>query len=68
MSDWISVEDRLPEDGMPVLTYGAKRLEWAVMRYSAVENAWEVEDCSEFHPAYPPKYWQELPPPPPLQK
>lgn len=59
---WISVADRLPEDEEPVLAYGAKRTEWAVMQ--RISGDWNIETASDFHSSYAPKYWMPLPTPP----
>lgn len=58
-AEWISVEDRLPEDEEPVLTYGAKRTEWAVMH--RISGDWHIETASDFHSSYAPKFWMPLP-------
>lgn len=62
---WINVADRLPERYKHVLAYGAKRCEWAVMRYDEHgDEMWEIETSSEFKSAYAPKFWMHLPPAP----
>ena len=61
---WISVEERLPPEYVPVLTYGGKRMQWvSAARYSE-RDGWEIETPSEWHSTYPPKHWMPLPAPP----
>lgn len=57
---WVKVSDQLPEMCVSVLTYGAKRCEWAVMIYTRGET-WEIETASEYHSSYAPTHWMPLP-------
>ena len=58
MSEWRPIETA-PVDTY-VLVYGAKRLEWAVARYTH-KDGWEVDTCSDRWSIYPPKFWMPLP-------
>jgi len=64
MTAWISVEDRLPEDGSMVLTYGW----WEYpdsMRYVGETETWYDQEGNWPDGSSPVTHWQPLPPPPP---
>jgi hypothetical protein len=65
-AQWISVDETLPEEEVPVLTYGAKRTEWAVMQ--RISGDWNIETASDFHSSYAPKFWMPLPESPTASK
>lgn len=55
---WVRVEDRLPDEGVPVLTYGAGRLRTGYNMWGDME--WDDDDyyCESI------THWQPLPEPP----
>lgn len=64
---WISVADCMPPEGETVLTSGAKRVGMVVMQHTERDD-WQIETASEWHSAYPPKFWMHLPPEPEVAK
>lgn len=79
MSEWISVEDRLPEDGVFVLVYYSKSMTdkeypriWTenafryclAQHFSEIENAWYEEINGEPSYIIDPSHWMPLPQPP----
>jgi hypothetical protein len=62
MSEWISVKDRLPEDGLKVLTYPGWAEDLSIDEYVTYLGCFlmHVED-NDGHPTH----WMALPEPPP---
>lgn len=67
MANWISVEERLPEEGIEVFVGNFTRQGIAVFYAVAMwrktpsgSYAWEDEDCVIHHPTH----WMALPAPP----
>ena len=72
-SQWISVEDRLPEEGQPVLAwiehYKGQRTHMVnLVRVKEDDCSWRVYDTGTYMDElsfdYNVKFWQPLPPPP----
>lgn len=58
---WISVEDRMPDDEAVVLVYDPSQSEPVWLSYfDAEELAWRYVDCGLSRPTH----WMELPEPP----
>lgn len=62
MAEWISVKDRLPEDGRYVLAWSPGWGEWTICFYNEFGKDWFTED--HFMPF--PSHWMPLPEPPKL--
>lgn len=62
---WISVEDKRPEEGVPVKTkiVGRGGAERNVQNLTRRGNMWWLEDMS-MYVYYTPTHWKPLPPPP----
>ena len=65
MSEWISVEDRLPDNGVPVKTRieGRGGSERNVQTLARNGNLWWLEDMS-MYVYYTPTHWMPLSEPP----
>lgn len=63
MSKWISVEDRLPEDGEKVLVYAVYE-EISLTCYDEVMHRFNVVDSDMFWKELNVTHWQPLPEPP----
>lgn len=63
MSEWISVKDRLPEDRVPVLTYGRKGsigIEFVTDCSRTGHGIYFYARCGDYKPTH----WMPLPEPP----
>lgn len=60
---WISIKDHMPAEWEMVLTCGSKKVDQAVMAWNA-RDGWQIETAHEWHSAYAPTHWRELPSPP----
>ena len=65
MSEWISVEDRLPEDNDEVLTFSLGEV--FVTRYWKLTSQWLASDARATHLAKV-THWMPLPEPPKDQR
>lgn len=65
MPQWISVKDRLPEEGKLVLTYGPDGIIDVLARYRVSKNSWKWGRDGEFITlVFDITHWMPLPEPP----
>jgi len=62
MPEWISVKDRMPEDGKEVLFCDGSSI--MVGRYNGDEKFWELTDANMIAYAVDITHWMPLPEPP----
>ena len=65
MSEWISVDERLPDNDVQVLICGGKRYGGCLFAaYRTPSAEWLVPTCSDTYNVWPPTHWMPLPDPP----